>query len=215
MKSLLNLFFPQQCLFCDIFQDKDILCSNCLESLHFLESEFNAPYLRQRWFNQAYSVLAYEGQVVQAIASLKYKRQFHLIRFFVDLLAAKLTQMPSYDLIVPVPLHWYRLISRGYNQAGLLSKAVGKKMQLKYDLFALKRSRNIPAQVGLGREERLKNVTQAFMVRPNRVSRLAGKSILLLDDVMTTGATVNECAKVLVKNGKCGKVDILTVARTL
>ncbi len=218
MKTLINLFYPPQCPFCGVFHHENALCYNCWKSLHFLEVEFNAPYLTKKWFNSAYAILAYDGQVGEAIQSLKYKRQFDLVRIFAGLMVSRIKQLSSYDLydlIIPVPLNWQRLIWRGYNQAGLLARTVAKQLSINYDWSILKRKKNIPAQVGLGRNRRLLNVKQAFDVRSSRTSKLEDKSILLIDDVMTTGATANECAKVLVKNGKCGRVDVLTIARTL
>ena len=167
------------------------------------------------WFNRARSCVAYEGNMVEAVHALKYYLRFDLVAFFASLLADEIKQMGSYDVIIPVPLNWKRLWRRGYNQSAMLSRSVAKKMNMKVDCSSLRKNKKTIPQVGLDRETRLKNVKGAFDVNPRRILQLKGASVLLIDDVLTTGATVNECAKVLIKKAAVELVDVITIARTI
>ena len=116
------------------------------------------------------------------------------------------------DLIVPVPLHSRRLFSRRFNQSQLLAVALSEKIQAPVDSFILKRRKATPSQGGLGRKARFKNVAAAFAIAPKKRDYVAGKHILLVDDVLTTGATANECARVLKRAG-AASVGIASFAR--
>ncbi len=118
----------------------------------------------------------------------------------------------DYDLIIAVPLHRVRLRWRGFNQAALLAVAVGRRMERPVDLSSLVRVRETPPQTLQHRGERVKNLKRAFAVR--RPARVANRSILLVDDVMTTGATADECARTLIAAGS-RRVDVLTLARAV
>jgi len=121
------------------------------------------------------------------------------------------------DLVAPVPLHWRRLLTRRYNQAQLLARvAVGaapaSRARLVPDL--LRRRRWTGSQSGLLARQRHDNVRQAFDLHPRRAADVAGKSVLLIDDVLTTGATVEACVRVLQRGG-ARHVDVLTLARVV
>ncbi|MFH2011812.1 MAG: ComF family protein [Pseudomonadota bacterium] len=118
----------------------------------------------------------------------------------------------SYDFLIPVPLHFKRLRERGFNQALSLAKYIGKKHGIPIDYMSLKRIKWESPQINLSKKEREENVKGVFFLRDK--NRLKDKSILLIDDVYTSGATVNECAKVLRKAEAC-KVDVLTLARAV
>jgi ComF family protein len=116
------------------------------------------------------------------------------------------------DLIIPVPLHPKRLRWRGFNQSLLLARQVSRMYEVPVDPFLLYRSRETPPQTQLTEEERRKNVRGAFAM--DAAKPLKGKSVLLVDDVYTSGATVNECSRVLVRGG-AKTVHVLTLARTI
>lgn len=118
------------------------------------------------------------------------------------------------DLIAPVPLHWRRLFARRYNQALLLARAVSgaSKGRLAPDL--LRRARWTGSQAGLKAQERRSNVRRAFELHPRWAAAVRGKTILLVDDVLTTGATVEACAQALQRGG-ARNVDVLTLARVV
>ena len=118
----------------------------------------------------------------------------------------------DYSLIIPVPLHIKRLRQRGFNQALILARAIGKKWQIPVNFSLLKRHKFTETQTGMNKTERKQNIKGAFEVRDKE--NIAGKNIIIVDDVYTTGATVNECAKTLLKAG-AQKVTVLTLARVL
>jgi ComF family protein len=116
------------------------------------------------------------------------------------------------DLIVPVPLHPKRLRWRGFNQSVLLAREVSRAYDLPMNPFILVREKETSPQTQLSEEERRKNVRRAFSVRS--AESLDGKAVLLVDDVYTSGATVNECSRILVQSG-AREVYVLTLARTI
>ena len=117
------------------------------------------------------------------------------------------------DIIIPVPLHRFRLLTRRYNQAMLLAYAIQKHRPIDIAPRLLYRKHHTPAQAGLTRIQRLKNVSTAFAVRPHYADQVEQKHILLIDDVMTTGATIHACTRALLKAGAT-RVDVLTFSRT-
>ncbi|MEL6285087.1 MAG: ComF family protein [Pseudomonadota bacterium] len=118
------------------------------------------------------------------------------------------------DLIVPVPLHYRRLVSRGFNQAGWLAQVVARKTGVPVRVAALKRTKATPSQGQLSAGARKRNVAGAFAVRARYVNRVQGKRIVLVDDVLTTGATLGGCVRAL-KRGGATRVDVLVLARVV
>jgi ComF family protein len=116
----------------------------------------------------------------------------------------------AYDIVIPVPLHRTRLRWRGFNQAALLGAALARRLNCSLDVVTLARVRATASQTERDRAQRTRNVRDAFAVR--RPSRVAGQRVLLVDDVMTTGATADECARVLRAAGAL-RIDVLTLAR--
>jgi len=118
----------------------------------------------------------------------------------------------DYDVVIPVPLHWRRLWWRGFNQAALLAGEVANRLKLPLDTTAISRRRYTTPQTARHHDERIKNVRRAFVVaHPERINK---RRVLIVDDVMTTGATVDECARVLLAAG-AKHVDVFTLARVL
>lgn len=118
------------------------------------------------------------------------------------------------DVIAAVPLHRLRLLSRLYNQAAMLALALGEESGLPTDPMILERARRTPNQGGLTRRQRRHNVAGAFRVRPGYAPRIKGRNVLLVDDVMTTGATVEACARTLKRAG-AKRIYVLTLARVV
>jgi len=162
-------------------------------------------------FDRAVSAGWYEGVLAEAIHLFKYRAKTLLTRPLGDLLFPAIRRLPAADVLVPVPLHPSRLREREFNQALLLCDYVRAESGLPVIPDALERIRVTPPQIGLSHRDRRRNMRRAFI--PYRPERIEGRRIVLIDDVFTTGATVNECARALKKAG-ADSVCVLTVART-
>ena len=180
------------------------------------EGHLCAPCLKERWYFEVHRTCAlYEGALKEAIHRFKYGGVFPLVGVFGDLLQPvfqNLTQDYPVDVMVPVPLHIRRLRERGFNQALLLVKELSKRTGIPYEERALKKIKDTPVQIALKKWERRKNLTRAFQVKDKEA--IQGKAVVLVDDVYTTGATVNECSRALLRAG-AKQVAVLTVARAI
>lgn len=144
----------------------------------------------------------HEAKLQDAVQALKYADVRNLAVTLAARLEDCLQQLNwQFDLIAPVPLHTERLKTRGYNQAGLLAAILAEKTSSTYEPHALMRLQQTRSQVGLNREQRLENVENTFSADPQQVS---GKTILLIDDVRTTGATLSACADAAHQAGAVG-----------
>jgi ComF family protein len=190
-------------------QDEDHLCGDCISS--------------PKKFRMARAAMAYDQQLMAVIHRFKYAAKTQLARPLGGLMLSVFMRQwdgGKVDLILPVPLHPQKIRSRGFNQSYLLIrgwKAVAKAMHIALSDIpiptdVITRSKATVPQTGLGRRQRLKNVKGVFSLRfPEKIY---GKKVLLVDDVYTTGATVNECARLLLKFGAV-QVDVLTLARAV
>jgi ComF family protein len=235
--AVLDLCFPRRCAACEktwLLSQQGYWCSDCLQQIPWVQAPLcpccgrpfqNSPdapnhlceqCLRGEFaFDAAHSALVYTGTIRDRIHQLKFGGQLHWAPALADLLLQAVGTGPlicQTDLILPVPLHIKRLKQRGFNQSGLIAQALGKRCALPVPWGVLVRHRFTQPQTRLGRDERLKNVHDAFSVAGP--SLVKGRSILLIDDVFTTGTTLNECARVL-KNAGSRKVRALTIARAL
>lgn len=166
-------------------------------------------------FGAARAALAYEGPGRDLIHAFKYRNKAHLRRPLALLVVERLAEfvrLREPDLIVPVPLHRKRLRSRGFNQAVLLGEILSRRFGIAQDRHTLRRIRWTEPQIHLAAGDRWANVKGAFSV--HEPARVAGRRILLVDDVLTTGSTVEECAKTL-KAAGAADVAVITVARAL
>jgi ComF family protein len=162
-----------------------------------------------RGFDAAYSFGFYQDELRQLIHLFKYGRVQTLSAPLGRLLARALPREQSFDLIVPLPLHWRKRWQRGFNQAELLARVIGRRTHVPVQM-ALRRVRNTPAQAGLTSAKRRLNVSGAF--RTKKRAAIDGRRVLLIDDVMTTGATSASCARALKRAG-ARHVTLLTLAR--
>lgn len=148
-----------------------------------------------------------------AIQRFKYQRDLSTGAVLAELAAEHCTlETEDYDYILPVPLHLDRLRWRGFNQSLLLAQAIGKKHEIRVDPFLLRRIKPTPPQTQLNERERRANVKGAFTV--SEPERLTEQRVLLVDDVFTSGATVEECARTLYQRG-AQDVDVFTLARAV
>ncbi len=185
------------CLVCGGTIETGTNCSNCIKS--------------HPSFEQARSWGVYIGVLRQVVQKIKYKRGFGIIEYITKPLVHFIKNWGiSVDMIVPIPLGKNREIERGYNQSSLIAKPISEYFNIPMYEHALIRSRDTKSQVGLNYEERKINMKNAFRAEK---SACENKSILLIDDIVTTGSTLNESAKAL-KLARAQKVFCFTVART-
>lgn len=163
-------------------------------------------------FDWARAVVEYDGLARDLVLKLKHGAGGGVVPLLGGLMAASLPSEKQTDLLVPIPLHRRRLLKRRFNQSLLLASVVARKTGLVADPFVLERIRPTPSQGKLGRKDRDKNVRGAFQVRLQQKTPIAGKRILLIDDVLTTGATASACARELKKAG-ASEVGVLVFAR--
>lgn len=184
------------CPGCALPQAQGVLCPACLH--------------RPRAFDAACAAFTLAAPVQQGIHGLKYQAQFLQANLLAQAFAQHLQQQShtSPQLIVPVPLHWRRQWWRGYNQSIELAKMIGKALGIAVDAKAAKRLRATPDQIGQSAAQRRRNLKGAFVVS----ERVAGLDIALLDDVMTTGATLEELAQAC-KAAGAARVDAWAIAR--
>ena len=223
--GLLDLLLPPRCAACDaLVTPGESFCVPCAVGLMGPTSpcprcgeprttpRARCPRCRhgRPAFDTLSAPLLYGGPVADAIAKLKYQRRSDLAPQLARLFRPLLAALPELDLVVPVPLHPQRLARRGYNQATLLARPVARALRRPLCCDALLRQRDTPSQTHLTPAQRRANVVGAFIVP--RAERLDGRRVLLVDDVATTGATLDACAAALLASS-AARVDALVLAR--
>lgn len=228
-----DLLLPPRCLACSAALDRHhAFCAGCWAALDFIAEPYCAvtgePFAfdpgsaqtisasaaaHPPVYKRARAALLYTDLAARLVSRLKYGDRLELIPAFARLMAqAGGALIKETDLICPVPLHARRLFWRRFNQSAELARALSKLTGVPCDPACLIRHRATRAQVGLSAAARRRNVAGAFSVPQRKAEHLAGRRILLIDDVMTTGATVEAAARALLKAG-AGEVSVLTLAR--
>ncbi len=233
-QRLLDAILPPLCLGCgEIVATSGALCPDCWQRFSFIAPPqchcCGVPFARDMnagalcvdcltqppRFRQARAALIYDDRSRRLVLPLKHGDRTDMARGCGAWMArAGAELVVAADLVAPVPLHWRRLFTRRYNQAVLLARTVARdgKVRLAPDL--LQRARWTGSQAGLKARERRRNVRHAFEVHPRWRATLKGRTVLLVDDVLTTGATVEACAWALQRAG-AAHVDVLTLARVV
>lgn len=231
-KKITEVIFPNQCLSCNsLIGQEGLFCISCWQKLQFItepkckicsqafEFKIDDELICARClsfkpnFDKTIAVFRYNSAIKQIIKNFKYYDNSFLAKKLSSLLFAKIApSVNDFDFISAVPLHKSRLKYRKFNQSILLAKEVAKKFDKKlyYDLIF--RTKNTATQASLKSKERAKNLKSAFAFNEKYLAEIKNKRILLVDDVMTTGATLDNCAKVLKKAG-AKEVIVLVVAK--
>lgn len=190
-------------------------CAMPLEIDHGEDSQCGVCASKAQKWDQARAAIAYDDTSRQAILELKHAGRRDGLNAMSNWMAlAGREILPETDWLVPVPLHYQRLASRGFNQSAWLAQGVSRKTGTLALVDALSRKRNTPSQGGLTARQRRRNVAGAFEVRKSRQPRIKGSTVTLVDDVMTTGATLAACTKALKKAG-AARVNVLVLARVV
>lgn len=231
---ILDVLFPPKCIICGkIISQDGCLCFTCWGKIDFITFPYcsccGVPFsyeieedlicgkciLKKPKYDKAVAVFVYNKYSNDIIHKFKYNDCSYAAKTLSNWMVREGKKLISdTDLIIPVPLHKLRLMTRFYNQAALLAKFISKNTKIKCDFKSLKRVKNTKQQFGLTLKQRAKNVRNAFFIPEQFKENIKGKNILLVDDVMTTGATINACSYVLKKAG-AKKVYVLTLGRTV
>ena len=218
-EAFIRLFYPAACEVCrvDLDLEEKILCRNCTENLNALAWPMENALVNERFehLDHVWTVYAYRSPVKELLHGVKYARKDYLLkacRGRAIRLAQAVTSDFGYDAILPIPIDRLKLMQRHFNQAEVLATMLGPWLTSPVERSLLVKRRSIPSQTSLSQCERAINVYGAFQIK--HPGRVAGKSFLLLDDVLTTGATANEAARLLKLHG-AKRVDFLALARTV
>jgi ComF family protein len=231
----LDLILPPLCLKCRVpVGEPQSVCAPCWSALRFLSApqcmQCGLPFphdlgagvkcaaciAKPPPFAVSRAALAYDDASRDLILGFKHADRLETVPLFARWMAvAARDALADADALVPVPLHWRRLVARRYNQAALLANALGRLTHLPVDTAALQRVKPTPSQGEMpSARARAKNVVRAFAFAEKHRGKILGKRLALVDDVLTTGATVGACTKALLKAG-AASVSVVTLARVL
>jgi ComF family protein len=218
-EAFIRLFYPATCEVCHAPLDLEekILCLACAENLDAIAWPMESALVDERFehLDHVWTVYAYESPVRQLLHGVKYARKDYLLKACQERairLAQAVTSDCWYDAILPIPIDRLKLVQRHFNQAEVLAGMLKARVTPPVNKSLLIKRRPIPSQTALSQHERAINVYGAFKLR--RTAEVHGRSFLLLDDVLTTGATANEAARLLKLRG-ARRVDFLALARTI
>lgn len=232
--ALVDAVYPPACLVCRAAVDAGgALCPACWVAMPFIERPYcerlGAPFAQDLGpglispaahadppvFARARAVALYDGPARKLVQRLKYNDRLDLAPAMARWMARAGAELTAEaEIVLPVPLHRWRLFTRRFNQAALLASHVAGLCRRPYEPLALARVKRTRPQVGLSREARAANMQGAFAVAPEAAARLAGRRLLLVDDVLTSGATLNAASRALLRAG-AARVDVLTFARVV
>jgi len=221
-------FFPELCIICDSVRhpDEKWFCATCIAKLKEnscgrdacrcgLNRNIRSCTCTVAWdfpFESIISIFDYNDHTQSLIRNIKYNGKRALAADLAGYHPGLSSLQSRYDIVVPVPLHWTRLRKRGYNQAEWFAKGVSSMTKIPVVGDAVCRVKSTGTQTKLDKSERNNNIRDAFALRKRAESLVAGKRVLLVDDVITTGATIAECAKVIIAAG-CESVTVMSIAR--
>ena len=211
LEFFLDLLFPPVCGFCGKI-NKNSLCDVCEDKLN-PQLIYGINTFKEKYFTKQIYIMNYKGEIREKILSYKFKNKSYMYKTFTRIIFIneKICDiLKKYDIIMEVPIHKKRKMQRGYDQSELIAKEIAKTIEkLKY-LKALKKVKNNSKQSSLKKLNRIENVKNAYEITKKEI--ICNKRIILFDDIYTTGATVNECAKVL-KENHAKEILVLTLAK--
>jgi competence protein ComFC len=214
---LIEIFFPKFCFRCQ--REGDYLCQDCLATLDILANNFclcenpltlplagKCPKCRQKFLDGLYFAISYKNELIKKLIH-QFKYEPYVKELATSLASLIITHFnliqkefsPENYILIPVPLAKKKLRKRGYNQSEEIAKKLGKNFKIPLVTDCLIKEKETPSQMELSKEERIKNIKGAFSVLSRE--KISGKKILLVDDVYTTGSTMEECSRVLKQAG--------------
>jgi ComF family protein len=217
-EAFLRLFYPAACGVCraPLELNEQGICSTCRGQVERMSYSPDEAVLVDRFesVDEAWGLFPYESPIKELIAAIKFMKKRWLVRTFDEAIrhaSSVLTAETCYDALVPIPLSLQNLMAREFNQAELIARRLSESSKLPVASNLLKKRMHIPEQSRLHRKERKANPLGVF--KTGKTSAIRGKSFLLVDDVVTTGATAEEAARILKLQG-AKRVDLFALART-
>lgn len=212
IEKILQLFFPPVCGLCNSI-NHSYLCFNCKKYISLIKiSNIKKHHPSEFYFSERFSLFHYENEIRKLIINYKFNEKSYLYKTFSQFFKQDITFksfINKYDCVISVPIHKKRLSSRGYNQSELIAKDFSSFFNKPFYSSVLIKNKNIVAQSSLSKNARHDNILNAFCVCNKKL--IANKNVLVFDDIFTTGATANECAKILINAG-AATVGIATIA---
>lgn len=210
LNKIINELYPKQCIICGKLYSNEI-CNKCYKALEILAK---SEKYKNKSFNEHIYLFKYEGRIRKLIIDYKFNDKAYLSNFFTKIIIKNekiCRKIKSYDIIIPVPIHKKRKNERGYNQSELIAKKIVENInQLQLVTDSLIKQKNTVAQSTLTKQQRKQNVKQVYKIANKQ--KIQNKKIILLDDIYTTGATAEECSKILKQNG-AKEILVLTIAK--
>jgi len=207
----INLIFPNVCGICDKICKND-LCKKCEMQLKDI-AKVKIDNYKDKNFKKHLYIFKYDGIIKESLIKFKFRDKAYIYKSLVSFLIKnkKLCRfLKSYDIIIPVPIHYNREITRGYNQSALIARELAQMLQIEYHEKILFKKVNNKPQSTKNKEDRQINVMGVYYTQNN--GQIYKKRVLLLDDIYTTGSTVNECCKIL-KIAGAETIDVITIAK--
>ncbi|MBQ3666146.1 MAG: ComF family protein [Lachnospiraceae bacterium] len=223
IKSLVNLIldivYPRRCPVCDsilrfhrgkicakcyheLIYVHEPRCKKCGRSIEKFEQEYcNDCSRKKHLFVSGIALITNSGAGKKSVYAIKYRNKREYVDFYTDEIVKRYSEEIRYwkpDLLIPVPLHKKKQLKRGYNQAEVIAVALGRKLKIEVDTKSLKRIANTMPQKELNELQRKKNLANAFQ---SDSKNIIGKNIVVIDDIYTTGSTIDECTKILIEAG--------------
>lgn len=208
---MIGLIYPYICGFCGIILSKGYVCEECYNTIQARQNLIQIQ--KDVYYNKLICIYEYTGKVKEKIIQFKFYNKKYLYRTFSECICRKMEKINlEYDVIIPVPIHRKRYMQRGYNQSELLAMGISKICKVKIYRNLLVKNKDTLPQSSLNKDRRKTNVTGTYSINNKEV--IKNKKILLVDDIYTTGATVNECSKILKESG-AKEVIVLTLAKAV
>ena len=217
--KILDLFFPPVCGICGKI-DKNSLCEECNKKINEIKiCQIEKLSDKNIFYKKFAYMFKYDGIIRDKILDYKFNDRSYLYKTFEKIILDDIKIcdfIKTYDMIVPVPIHNKRKLERGYNQSELIIKNVIKELSKDSNIFfdntSLIKIKNILKQSSLNKEERAKNIEGAYTLTEHAFEKFKNKKVLLFDDILTTGSTVNECSKII-EMAKPHKIGVFTLAK--
>ncbi len=213
INKILNLIYPNVCGFCGKICDTNI-CKKCelniknkilCKTIYYANSDI--------YYNKHFYIFKYEGIIREKLLEYKFYNKSYMYKCFGEIMIKNKKTfgfLKNYDIIIPVPIHKKRKLERGYNQTELICRFLAKNIDTLQILNVLKKIQNTHPQSTLNKSERKNNVNGIYEIK--NFYQLNNKKVLLLDDIYTTGSTVNECCKIL-RTSNPKQLDVITIAK--